>query len=117
MPKKPTRPCRYPGCPNLTTEGSYCPEHTRLVNQQYEKQREIADPYRKKFYGSRRWQNLRKIVLNRDPVCAICGVKPATDVDHVDGDRDNNDPANLQGLCHECHSRKTAKQDGRWGKF
>lgn len=26
-----------------------------------------------------------------------------------------DDPNNLQGMCHTCHSRKTAIEDGRWG--
>ena len=25
-------------------------------------------------------------------------------------------PSNLQGMCHDCHSRKTAIEDGRWGE-
>jgi 5-methylcytosine-specific restriction endonuclease McrA len=29
------------------------------------------------------------------------------DVDHIDGDRFNNDPANLQTLCANCHRLKT----------
>jgi len=28
---------------------------------------------------------------------------------------DMDDPSNLQGMCHACHSRKTAIEDGRWG--
>ena len=30
MPKKPKRPCSYPGRPNLT-DGRYCPEHPDKV--------------------------------------------------------------------------------------
>ncbi len=33
----------------------------------------------------------------------------ATEVDHIDGDSRNNEPANLRCLCHRCHSRRTAK--------
>jgi len=29
------------------------------------------------------------------------------DVDHIDGDHRNNDPANLQTLCKNCHVLKT----------
>lgn len=29
------------------------------------------------------------------------------DVDHIDGNHDNNDPANLQSLCACCHRLKT----------
>jgi 5-methylcytosine-specific restriction endonuclease McrA len=28
-------------------------------------------------------------------------------VDHIDGNHSNNDPANLQTLCKNCHSLKT----------
>lgn len=31
MPRKPKKPCAYPGCPNLT-DGRYCPEHQSKVN-------------------------------------------------------------------------------------
>ncbi len=27
-----------------------------------------------------------------------------------------DDPDNLQGMCHDCHSRKTAIEDGRWDR-
>jgi hypothetical protein len=36
MPMKPKRPCRYPGCPNLT-DGLYCEEHAKVMQQHYEK--------------------------------------------------------------------------------
>lgn len=40
-------------------------------------------------------------------------MQPSTDVDHIDGDPGNNDRDNLQGLAHECHSRKTARDHGK----
>ena len=36
MPKKPKRPCSYPGCPKLT-DGRFCEEHQRQENKRYEK--------------------------------------------------------------------------------
>ena len=36
MPRKPQRPCRYPGCPHLT-DGVYCEEHAKVMEQHYEK--------------------------------------------------------------------------------
>ena len=36
MPRKPKRPCSYPGCPKLT-EGRYCEEHAKTVNRNYNK--------------------------------------------------------------------------------
>ena len=51
------------------------------------------------------------MVLARQPACACgCG-RASTDVDHIDGDNMNNSMDNLQGLAHECHSRKTAREN------
>lgn len=36
MPKKPKRPCSYPGCPKLT-DGRFCEEHAKLEAKRYEK--------------------------------------------------------------------------------
>jgi 5-methylcytosine-specific restriction protein A len=55
------------------------------------------------------------MVLASHPLCAVCD-EPATDVDHIDGNARNNDVHNLQSLCHSCHSRKTARQDGGFGR-
>ncbi|WP_449390656.1 HNH endonuclease signature motif containing protein [Eoetvoesiella caeni] len=64
------------------------------------------------------WRRLRDVVLSRDPICRQCWddyerITPSTDVDHRDNDPSNNDLDNLQGLCHECHSRKTNRDMGR----
>lgn len=43
--------------------------------------------------------------------CLLCGFKPEwagqLDMDHVDGNRLNNDASNLQTLCANCHRLKT----------
>jgi 5-methylcytosine-specific restriction endonuclease McrA len=43
--------------------------------------------------------------------CERCGFVPEDmvqlDVDHIDGDRSNNEPSNLQTLCANCHRLKT----------
>ena len=64
------------------------------------------------------WRKLRASVLREQPICAMCEIAPATDCDHRDNDPTNNDRDNLQGLCHECHSRKTQADMGKrttWG--
>ena len=43
--------------------------------------------------------------------CELCGFIPVhshqLDVDHIDGNRDNNNVENLQTLCANCHRLKT----------
>lgn len=43
--------------------------------------------------------------------CSLCGFIPVhscqLDVDHIDGNRDNNDKSNLMTLCANCHRLKT----------
>ncbi len=65
---------------------------------------------------------IRPRILGRDPLCVnpfdIPGhVALSTDVDHIvpriRGGTD--DESNLRGLCHVCHSRKTACEDGGFG--
>lgn len=64
------------------------------------------------LYKTARWQQLRRIVLNRHPICQGVGCMAiGIDVDHIDGDTSNNDLTNLQSLCHACHSAKTARHD------
>ncbi|MBC7602372.1 MAG: HNH endonuclease [Ramlibacter sp.] len=63
------------------------------------------------------WGRLRRFVLSSAPLCSHCierGLTTvATDVDHRDNNPSNNDLTNLVPLCHECHSRKTARDMGK----
>ena len=54
------------------------------------------------------------IILDENPLCVHCldndMVKPADVVDHIVPIKKGGaelDEANLQGLCHQCHNRKT----------
>jgi 5-methylcytosine-specific restriction endonuclease McrA len=48
---------------------------------------------------------------HRKNTCEFCGVEPEgkgmIDIDHIDGNRSNNNPENLQSLCKDCHKAKT----------
>jgi 5-methylcytosine-specific restriction protein A len=71
----------------------------------------------------RPWRRLRESILNRDPLCVnLFGIKDhvalSTDVDHIlpVAQGGTEDASNLQGLCHSCHSRKTANEVGFGGQ-
>ena len=110
MAMKPLRPCRYPGCPELTREG-YCPKHKpkragRRVSAQWHG-----------WYSLPVWtDDLRPNQLLREPWCRECARRGihtrATVVDHIQPHRGNwirfIDRDNLQSLCKSCHDRKTA---------
>ncbi len=75
-----------------------------------------ADPRRTLPLNSAAWQRLRASVLADEPLCRHCKARGlivrATDVDHMNG-ADDNRRESLQPLCHECHSRKTAADEGK----
>ena len=110
MAMKPLRPCRHPGCPELTREG-YCPKHKpkragRRVSAQWHG-----------WYSLPVWtDDLRPNQLLREPWCRECARRGihtrATVVDHIQPPRGNwtrfIDRDNLQSLCKSCHDRKTA---------
>ncbi|WP_099473330.1 HNH endonuclease signature motif containing protein [Stenotrophomonas maltophilia] len=66
------------------------------------------------------WRRIRAVVLAREPLCRCCAeqgrVRAATEVDHIDGDDANHTDSNLQPLCRPCHSAKTARENGGFGR-
>jgi len=69
------------------------------------------------FYSTTAWRRCRAAKLARDPMCEHCSRALASEVDHktpIAAGGDPFDDGNLQSLCHACHSRKTAREGGRW---
>jgi 5-methylcytosine-specific restriction protein A len=99
--------------------------HARAQARAKEHRRPNADV--RHWYHLARWRHpvwgRRAQVLARDPLCVQCKARgrivPTTDVDHIvphDGDPVRFwDPANLQGLCHACHSEKTGTEKRQGG--
>tara|TARA_R100001163_G_C5015480_1_gene159978 strand:+ start:448 stop:786 length:339 start_codon:yes stop_codon:yes gene_type:complete len=68
------------------------------------------------FYNSRRWRELRKWHIERNPICEWCkeegiiNIKERIIVDHIKEIQDGGeglDPNNLQTLCLSHHNQKT----------
>ena len=107
--------CVEPGCPVLVEAGkSRCEGHERQREREYDAHQR---PARHAFYRSREWRALSRQVLEEQPYCG-CGAR-AVQADHIQGVKERPDLAldrrNVVGMCRSCHSRKTAKEDGRWG--
>lgn len=117
MPKKPKRPCSFPGCPELV-DGRYCEKHKQEVDRHYNKYK--RDPETRKFYG-RSWRKIRKAFITAHPLCEECKkhgrFTPVEEVHHIKpmSEGGTHDWDNLMSLCKSCHSRITAKEGGRWG--
>jgi 5-methylcytosine-specific restriction protein A len=113
MPAAPLKPCPERGCPRLVRRGR-CRQHD--LKRRHDALRPTSTA---RGYGAA-WRKLRGLVLQRDPVCrdaSGCNQR-STDVDHIVARKHGgtDDPSNLRGLCHRHHSRKTAREDGRWGR-
>lgn len=121
MPYSPLSLCLEPGCVALVQSGR-CTEHQR-------EHRRAARPSAAARGYDDRWRKFRAEYLRAHPLCSSpsCQALPfyirpeATDVDHLDGAGPlgprGYDPANLQALCHSCHSRKTATENGGFGRI
>ena len=116
MPRKPKRPCSYPGCPKLT-DGRFCEEHTKLMNKRYEKYGRNPAVHRR--YG-RAWKRIRDSYVKTHPFCEICYGKgillPVEEVHHKKplSEGGTHDRGNLISLCKSCHSRIHAERGDRW---
>lgn len=120
MPRRPKRPCSYPGCPELTEPGQrFCNKHKKQEQKRYDQERGTAA---QRGYNAR-WRRARKRFLAANPLCVECKkegrLTPATVVDHIIPHKGDMklfwDERNWQALCKRCHDRKTAKEDGGFG--
>lgn len=116
MPTKPKRPCRYPGCPDLS-DGLYCEKHKKLTDAQYNKYQ--RDPETRKRYGGE-WRKIRNRYIKAHPLCEECLKQglytPAQEVHHILplSHGGSNAAENLMALCKPCHSRITVEMGDRW---
>ncbi|CRM71346.1 HNH endonuclease [Pseudomonas sp. 25 E 4] len=123
MPPRPKKPCTAQGCNVLTRNPRYCDDHADIGKSAEAKRRERQRETSAQRGYSYKWQQARKAYLAKHPLCVECErqglVVAATDLDHVVAHKGDKavfwDSSNWQPLCHPCHSRKTASEDGGWG--
>jgi len=108
MPRKPKRPCSFPGCPNLT-DSQYCEEHRKEARRQYDKYERFENP--NKAYG-KKWKVIRDKYAAEHPFCEECfknGILvPLDEVHHILPLKrgGTHDESNLMSLCKSCHNKK-----------
>lgn len=122
MAKLSTRICSHPGCTRLT-QSSRCSRHQRDRHTEQRNSDKRRGSAASRGYD-RRWQRARADYLAQHPVCKHCESEGltvlATVVDHVRPHKGDQalfwSTENWQPLCKACHDRKTATEDGGFGR-
>lgn len=102
---------------------SYCATHKRETKRQVEERRESST---QRGYGYK-WQQAREGFLRVHPLCECPECKAgllratvATVVDHIIPHKGDKalfwDRSNWQAMSKACHDKKTAREDGGWGR-
>lgn len=117
MPNTAPRPCTWNGCRRLVHgNGGRCEEHRRQADQ------ERGTAHERGYTSA--WTRAREAFLKAHPLCVHCErdgrVGQASVVDHRTPHRGDKarfwDRANWQPLCKPHHDRKTATEDGGFGR-
>jgi len=115
-PLRAKTPCRGVGCAALVRPPGYCPKCETKRRKASDDRRGSASS---RGYGSR-WRRVRLVQLAKEPLCRMCAdlgtTTAAREVDHIDGDPRNNNRRNLRSLCKSCHSARTGRDQGAFGR-
>lgn len=124
MPSAAPRPCTYPGCKALVKGASRCEQHRQQLQREQDQRRGSA---RERGYTGA-WERARAAFLRKHPLCQCddCQegkrrVTAAQVVDHKVPHKGDMrlfwDSSNWQAMATECHNRKTARDDGGFGRL
>lgn len=99
-----------------------CAKHLQTARRDADSRRGTSA---ERGYGSK-WQTARAYFLRKHPLCMCADCKaaglivPASVVDHITPHRGDMrlfwDSSNWQSLSKPCHDRKTAREDGGFGR-
>ncbi len=123
MPTLPKSPCTAPGCSQLVTGGGKCAVHLAQVRKESDARRGTAY---QRGYGPR-WQAASRGFLRAHPLCQCpeCDegrlrILPSEVTDHIIPHRGDMklfwDSKNWQAMSKVCHDKKTAREDGGFGR-
>jgi 5-methylcytosine-specific restriction protein A len=114
------RGCLGPGCVAMVDKG-FCAACAKKRSPEALRVRGVS----KRWYDCARWKKRRAAHFKAHPLCAdLYGVhgpliEAATEFDHPKPHRGDYElfwNQQMQGLCKSCHSRKTATEDGGFGR-
>lgn len=120
---KPKSICNYAGCGKTIDDKGYCDKHKEIAKKQADALKNRKPHEHSKLYNWQ-WKKVRANYLMLNPLCVECDkyglLEPATVVDHIRPHKGNLDlfwnESNYQPLCKSCHDRKTATEDGGFGR-
>ena len=100
--------CSYKNCSkefDYKKNKKFCSRNCKQKNSQSKNKKRLKRSL--DFFGKSPYKKYKK------DKCEKCGFIPEhkcqLDVDHIDGNHNNNDLSNLQTLCSNCHRLKTFK--------
>lgn len=107
MPNLPYKQCGWPGCRKLS-RNNYCEDHLELHNKEVFDNSWSGRGHKNLGY---KWDVLSRRIRRNEPVCRMCKIRAATEVDHITprSKGGTDDESNLQPLCHSCHEEKTRR--------
>lgn len=120
MPRRSRVPCGVVGCPELV----YPPERLCEAHKKEAEARRHHENYRVRSLYGYGWARYSEGFLRRNPLCVRCladgRTVEAEVTDHIVPHRGDRslfwDSGNHQALCKACHDRKTATEDGGFGR-
>lgn len=99
--------CQFKKCLNTfdyKSNKKYCSRRCK------QRAKDLRNPERRSRLQEYIEENFSYQKFKKD-ICESCNFKPVDkcqlDVDHIDGNHNNNDESNLQTLCANCHRLKT----------